>query len=145
MGEVALNFQPLAVSADAKRGFIGSSAFSEVYEIDLASFTALRGESNPIPITDEAADFISDQEIAEGGEILFVSSFNRSAVNAIDLTSSERTVLPTSLDFAFPDNPGVTGAGPMAIRPGVPGRDFTGPDLFVLTASPGTVSTATTY
>ncbi len=145
MGEVGLNFQPLAVSADAKRGFIGSSAFSELYEIDLQNFTALRGESNPIQITDEAADFISDQEIAEGGEILFVSSFNRSAVNAIDLTSSERTVLPTSLDFAFPDNPGITGAGPIAIRPGVPGLDFTGPDLFVLTASPGTVSTATTY
>ena len=145
MGQTALNFQPLAVSADAKRGFIGSSAFSEVYEIDLQNFTALRGPSNPIQITDEAADFISDQEIAEGGGILFVSSFNRSAVNAVDLASSERTVLPTSLNFAFPDNPGVTGAGPMAIRPGVPGIDFTGPDLFVLTASPGTVSTATTY
>jgi hypothetical protein len=145
MGEVALNFHPLALSADGKRGFIGSSTFSEVYEIDLPNFSALRGENNPIQITDESSDFISDQEIAEGGNILFVSSFNRSAVNAVDLTSSERSVLPSKLDFSFADNPGVTGAGPMAIRPGTPGLDFNGPDLFVLTASPGTVSTATTY
>ena len=145
MGEVALNFQPLAVTADGKRGFIGSSSFSELYEIDLPNFSALRGENNPIQVTDQAADFISDQEIAEGGEVLFISSFNRSAVNGVDLTSSDRTVLPKVLDFAFPENPGTTGAGPIAIRPGVPGRDFSGPDLFVLTSSPGTVSTATTY
>ena len=145
MGNVALNFQPLAISADAKLGFIGSSAFSELYEIDLQNFTALRGESNPIQVSDDESDFLSDQEITEGGKLLFVSSFNRSAVNAVDLSSSERTVLPTTLDFAFPDNPGLTGAGPMAIRPGIPSQDFKGPDLFVLTSSPGTVSTATTY
>lgn len=145
LGLVAANFQPLAVTEDGKSGFIGSSAFSEVYEIDLQNFVALRGSANPIEITGDTHDFITDQEIAFGGEVLFVSSFNRSAVNGVDLTNSSRNVLSKTLDFAIPSNPGVTGAGPMAIRPGQPGTDFSGADLFVLTSSPGTISAATTY
>src|SRR6185369_17470139 len=43
LGLVAANFQPLAVTEDGKSGFIGSSAFSEVYEIDLQNFGVLRG------------------------------------------------------------------------------------------------------
>lgn len=144
LGLVAANFQPLAVTEDGSSGFLGSSAFSEVYEIDLPGFTAKRGAANPIAITANPNDFITDQEIAFGGEILFVSSFNRSAVNAVDLTTASRDVVGHALDFEFPE-PGVTGAGPMAVRPGEPGADFTGPDLFVLTSSPGTISTATTY
>ncbi|MFO1464158.1 MAG: hypothetical protein U1F66_10315 [bacterium] len=145
LGKVAANFQPLAVTEDGKSGFIGSSAFSEVYEIDLGALTALRGAANPIEISGAANDFITDQDIAFGGELLFVSSFNRSAVNAVDLTTSDRKVLGNALDFAFPSSPGITGAGPMALRPGQPAADFSGPDLFVLTSSPGTISTATTY
>lgn len=144
LGLVAANFQPLALSEDGLSGFIGSSAYSEVYEINLQNFSTLRGAANPIEVTSTASDYITDQEIAFGGEILFVSSFNRSAVNAIDLTTDSREVLAKSLDFEFPE-PGVTGAGPMALRPGEPNTDFNGPDLFVLTSSPGTISTATTY
>jgi hypothetical protein len=33
----------------------------------------------------------------------------------------------------------------MALHPGQPNVDFTGPDLWVLTSSPGTVSSAKTY
>lgn len=144
LGLVAANFQPLAVTEDGTSGFLGSSAFSEIYEIDLQNFTAKRGAANPIAITSNDNDYITDQEIAFGGEILFVSSFNRSAVNAVDLTTAGREVVGHALDFEFPE-PGVTGAGPMAVRPGEPGADYTGPDLFVLTSSPGTISTGTTY
>lgn len=144
LGLVAANFQAMAVTEDGSSGFLGSSAFSEVYEINLQNLTAKRGASNPIEISSNDNDFITDQEIAFGGEILFVSSFNRSAVNAVDLTTDSRDVVGNSLDFEFPE-PGVTGAGPMALRPGEPGSDFTGADLFVLTSSPGTISTATTY
>ncbi len=145
LGKVAANFQPLAVTEDGSTGFIGSSAFSEVYEINLGSFTAVHGDANPISISGDANDYITDQAIAFGGDLLFVSSFNRSAVNAIDLTSSARTVLSKTLDFSFSTSPGVTGAGPIALRPGQPGNDFTGPDLYVITSSPGTISSATTY
>jgi hypothetical protein len=145
LGLVAANFTPLAVISDGSRGFIGSSSFSEVYEINLDNFSAVRSASDPIQIFDTEADFITDQKITEDGDILFVSSGDQMAVRAIDLTSPNREVLPEILDFSFPGNPSASGAGPMAIRPGVPGADYSGPDLFLLTGSPGTVSTAKTY
>ncbi len=145
LGMVGINFRPLAVTSDESAAFIGSSTFSEVYEIDLDSFTVVRGQNNPIEIFDVEADYISDQELAFGDQVLFVSSYNQSGVKGIDLSSSERNVLPEILDFAFEVNPGVTGAGPIAVRPGRPTIDYTGPDLFVLTGDPGTISTATTY
>jgi hypothetical protein len=90
-------------------------------------------------------DYISDQAMAFGDEVLMVSSFNHSSIRGVDLTAEPLAALGAELDFAFPENPGVTGAGPMALRPGQPGVDFGGPDLWVLTGSPGTVSAATTY
>jgi len=145
LGKVALNFQPLAVTQDQSRGFIGSSTYSEVYEIDLDHFQALRGTNNPIPIYNSSSDFLSDQKIAEGDQVLFVSSFNNSAIRGVDLQDANLGVLPKILDFAFTGNPGTTGAGPTALRPGIPGKDFQGPDLWVLTSNPGTLSSATTY
>jgi hypothetical protein len=144
LGMVAANFQPLAVNEAETRAYIGSAAFSEVYEINPSTFQILRGETNPIVLYG-GNDYISDQVLTFGEEVLMVSSFNHSTVRAIDLTANPLTALGAELDFAFPENPGVTGAGPMALRPGQPGVDFGGPDLWVLTGSPGTVSAATTY
>lgn len=145
LGLVAANFQALAVNAAETLGFIGSSAFSEMYEIDLDQFLTLRGKDDPIVLFEGDDDFISDQKIAYGDQVLFASSFNNSGVKGVDLTDPNRMVLANVLDFSFESNPGVTGAGPMALRPGQPGVDFFGPDLWVLTASPGTLSNATTY
>ncbi|MDX1386321.1 MAG: hypothetical protein R3257_01940 [bacterium] len=145
LGLVAVNFQALAVNAPETLGFIGSSAFSEMYEIDLENFLALRGKDDPIVLFAGDDDFISDQEIAYGDQVLFASSFNHSGVKGVDLTDPNRMVLPNVLDFSFESNPGVTGAGPMALRPGQAGIDYSGPDLWVLTASPGTLSNARTY
>ncbi len=145
LGMVAANFGSIAVTSDGSRGFIGSSAFSEVYEINLDNLSVIRGAANPIQIFNSEADFITDQKLNESGDILFVSSGNHMAVRVIDLTSPDLTVLPDILDFSFPGNPSASGAGPMAIRPGIPGEDFSGPDLIVLTGSPGTVSAAKTY
>lgn len=144
LGMVTANFRPLAVNAAQTRAYIGSAAFSEVYEINLGNFQVLRGENNPIVIYG-GEDFISDQAMAFGDEVLMVSSFNHSSIRAVDRTTNLFSVLGTELDFAFPENPGVTGAGPMALRPGQPGIDFGGPDLWVLTGSPGTISAARTY
>jgi len=144
LGKVAANFQSLALTSDHSRGFVGSSSFSEVYAIDLDHFSVLRGINDPITVFD-GADFISDQSVAFGDHVLFVSSFNNSALRAIDLDDQDLGVLPTVLNFGFEGNPGTTGAGPMALRPGMPGDDFQGPDLWVLTSNPGTLSSAKTY
>ncbi|HCU23914.1 MAG TPA: hypothetical protein DF383_02765 [Deltaproteobacteria bacterium] len=145
LGKVAANFRAMAVTEDGAEGFLGSSAFSEVYEINLRNFSVQRGIDNPISVSALEQDYISDQTIPFGGKLLFVSSFNQSQVFAIDLADPNLPVLEQSLNFAFSENPGVTGAGPMAVRPGEPGVDFSGPDLFVLTNAPGTISTAKTY
>jgi hypothetical protein len=84
--------------------------------------------------------------MGHAGAGLFACSFNHNSVFAFDLTGAEPSLLPNSVDLSFPSNPGgVSGAGPAALRPGEPGVDFTGPDLFVLTGSPGTVAAIKTY
>jgi hypothetical protein len=146
LGLVGADFSPLAVTSDETHGYVGSFLFSQVYEIDLETFTATRGISDPIIVFDSSTDFISDQKLSGGEELLFVSSFNNSGVKAVDLTSPDLSVLPRILDFLIEPNAfGITGAGPMAVRPGQPTVDFIGPDLIVLTSDPGTVSTAQTY
>lgn len=145
LGPVAANFQSLAIDPEQNWAFVGSAAYSEIYQIDLGNFQILRGEDNPIVVSGGSEDFISDQALAWGGQILFAASFNNSAVYGIALNEGQIEVLPGLLDFSFSGNPGVTGAGPMALRPGQPGADFTGPDLWVLTSNPGSLSHALTY
>lgn len=145
LGRVGANFQPLALTSDGRRGFVASSTFSEIYEIDMEKFKVVHGAANPISVSGNDADFMTDQEVAFGDQVLFVSSFNTSSVRAVDLSGTGAEVLPNLLNYAFEGNPGVTGASALSLRPGQPGVDFTGPDLWVMTASPGTLSNARTY
>lgn len=145
LGKVGANYQALAIDGDQELAYVGSAAYSQVYQLNLNPLQILRGGSDPIVVSNVPDDYITDQEMAWGSEVLFLSSFNQSAVLGLDLTADNFPVLPQVLDFSFPNNPGVTGAGPMALRPGQPGLDFGGPDLWVLTSNPGSLSHATTY
>lgn len=144
LGLVAANFQPVAVTTDESQAFVGSTIFNQAYQIDLNSFSVLRGVDNPIQVFTEEVGYISDQALDNNEETLWVSGFNQSAVHGIDLNDPSLPVLPDILNFAFPENPGVTGIGPIAFRPGQPEVDFNGPNLWVLTAFPGTLSAANT-
>lgn len=143
LGKVAASYSSLAIS-DSGKAFIGSAAYSEVYEFDLISGQVLRGEVNPIVISDKEIDYIVDQKIHPSGNRLFVSSYNNNYVRAVDLGNTQRPVEKTIWDFDMEVNPGLTGAGAMAFRLGEAGVDYIGHDLMVLTGNPGTLSTALT-
>jgi hypothetical protein len=146
---VAASFHGLALTHDGSRGFIGSAAYGQVYEVDLINRQVLRGIDNPHIVTD-GYDFISDVDLSVGNHFLFAASFEQSSVYPFDLSQ----IPPTRGDafvVGYPsgvteENPSGanTGAGPMAVRPGSRGIDYQGADLFVLTGYPGTLVAITT-
>jgi hypothetical protein len=147
LGMTTPAFRPWAVSPDGKHAFLGSGSGGYVIEIDLDSLQVVRGEGNPIVVTSaqNGTDFLDDVVMGHDGNALFVMSFNHSSVYGLDLTQGEPRLLDQVIDLSFPGSAGITGAGPAALRPGSPGVDFTGPDLFVLTGDPGTVAAIKTY
>ncbi len=143
LGKVAASYSSLAIT-DQGRAFIGSAAFSEVYEIDLNSLEVIHGEDKPLMVSEITDDYIVDQEIHPDGDRLFVSSFNNNFVRAFDLSDPNQALEETIWNFDLEANPGLTGAGAIAFRLGKVGVDFIGHDLMVLTGNPGTLSTALT-
>ncbi|GEM_PF-2155989 len=140
-------FRSWAVSPDGSKAFIGSASGGFVMEISLAPFQVLRGVTNPIVIADGSlgTDFIDDVVMANDGGGIYPMSFNHSSVYAVDLTGSVPQLMSKVVSLAAPGNPGITAAGPGAMRPGQAGVDFNGPSLFVLTGSPGTIAVINTF
>ncbi|MBI2974386.1 MAG: hypothetical protein HYY43_02195 [Deltaproteobacteria bacterium] len=149
LGIAGLSFQEMAVTKDGKRGFIGSIAYGEMYEVDFENYSAIHDHSSPIAVTNGESAYLSAQVLNFDGSFLFVSSFNDSTVYPIDIKSSPPKVLggyfspePFILGYesgVTEENPSgtVTGAGPIAIRKFA--AENPGPDLFVLTGFPGTI------
>ncbi|MBI2337471.1 MAG: hypothetical protein HYU97_11995 [Deltaproteobacteria bacterium] len=147
MGMVGLTFKKIAYAAEDNLGFIGSYMENKCYAIDLNAMTTVRGASNPIYLGSQQTQlqFISDMAVRADGELLAVASFNDNKIFGIDLGDANYPLLSEVLDFTETDNPGVTGVGPIAFRPGTPGTDFSGPDLFIIQASPGVLKAVQTY
>ncbi len=149
LGLAGLSFQEIAVTKDGKRGFIGSIAYGEIYEVDLENYSALHDHSSPIAVTNGESAYLSAQVLNFDDSFLFVSSFNDSIVYPIDIRSSPPHVSsgyfspePFILGYesgVTEENPSgtVTGAGPIARRTDV--AEKPGSDLFVLTGFPGTL------
>lgn len=149
LGYFGASFHRPALTEDKSRAFIGSAAYGRVYEIDLINKQVLRGISNPIAVS-SSSDYISDVVLGFDDSLLFASSFEQSSVIQIDLTK-ENPVETNQYVVGFPagvtsENPSGanTGAGPLAIRPGTKGIDFSGPELFVVTGYPGKLVSITT-
>ncbi len=143
IGAVAANFQPLELTKDGARGFLGSASRGEVYELDLINRQVLRGPNNPIVVTSDG-DMITDVALSVDDSFLFAASFEQSAVYPFDLTKDYEKGDPFIVGFpagVSEENPtgANSGAGPMAVRPGTRGTDYIGADLFVLTGFPGTM------
>lgn len=145
LGQVAASFHAAAVTIDGSLAFVGSSAFGEVYEIDLINISALRGKNNPLMITDES-DYMTDVKLSQDNSHIFIASFEKSAVYPVDISDianpevKDPIVVGYSSDVTTENPTGAnTGAGPIAVRPGTRGIDYEGPDLFILTGYPGTL------
>lgn len=157
LGEAALSFQEMAVTSDGAYAYIGSASFGEVYATDFINRSALYSHADPIRITgsSEGSDYLSSVALGYDNWYLFAASFDNSSIYTVDVTTSPPAVLPSAFPepfvLGFPkgvtaENPTgtCTGVGAIAVRPGTPGIDFSGPDLFALTGSPGTLVTIST-
>lgn len=140
----ALAFFAPAVDAEGRFAYYGSSAFSEVYQLDVVKKTFTRNLLSPIALgATNAADYLTAIALSDSGERAYVGSFDLSSVFLLDLMGSPVAALSTSYVVGFPkgvsaDNPsGVnTGISDMAMRPGTS-------DLYILTGNPGTLVTIT--
>lgn len=151
-GLAALSFTAPAVDAEGRFAYIGSSAFSEVFQLDILQRSFTRDLNNPIVLDSSIdADYITGIALTPDGRRAYVGSFDTSSVFMLNLATSPITAFSSSYVVGFPkgvtaENPtGVnTGVGDIAIRPGTPGVDFKGADIFILTGNPGTLATIAT-
>lgn len=86
----------IALSPDGRIAYLGNSLNGNLYKIDIANRTVLRGLENPIPLTREFT-FISDVEVTADGRYVLATSFN----------TDELYIFPSATDMpgsgAYPD------------------------------------------
>ncbi len=144
LGPIAAAPYGIALTLDGSRGFAGSAAYGDAYEIDLINRQVLRGKDNPIVVSD-SSDYVSALALSVDDQYLYASSFEQSAVVPFDLSAAD-PARGNPFVVGFPsgvtdENPSGanTGAGPLAVRPGSRDIDYQGEDLFILTGYPGTM------
>lgn len=140
----ALAFFAPAVDAEGRFAYYGSSAFSEVYQLDVVKKVFTRSLLNPITLgAANAADYLTAITFSSSFDRAYVGSFDTSSVFMVDLMESPIAALPTSYAIGFPK--GVTEENPSGINTGIsdmttrPGTN----DLYILTGNPGTLVTIT--
>ncbi len=144
LGRAGAAFHGVTLTYDGTMGYVGSAAYGHVYQIDFSSERVVRGLSNPIVVSD-GTDYITDVTLSTDNRYLFASSFEQSAIFPFDLSEINPTRGdPFVIGYASgvsAENPtgANTGAGALAVRPGLRGEDYTGADLFTLTGYPGTL------
>lgn len=152
LGMGAPGFQPIAITPDRRFGFLASAAYREVYQIDLSVIPddfegeggvrslaegVVADHTHPIRIGGGGKGFLPQIAIEPGGRIAFVTDFEGGTLHPLDVGSIPARPFPQAIRITDPvPAAGEIGPGPLAFRPGIPPRDFTGPDLFVLTGFP---------
>ena len=134
----------ITVSPDGRRGYVASQAAAEVYVLDLEDLGLELGNGATADLdarylgayslpTNATTNFISSLGLSHTGDYLYAVSFNESVLYVIDLTAPglgaavsgfQRTADTTNYEGL---------ANSVAVRPGVPGTDFSGPSLYVMT------------
>ncbi len=107
-------------------------------KVDLISGDVINGTDNPIVITDlDSLNLTAD--VAIRGNLLFTTLFDTDQIAVVDTDTDEVSPFPYIAPFpagirAFdPGSDLFDGVQSLAIRPGVPGVDFDGPDIFFIT------------
>ena len=156
LGMAAPGMEEIALTPDHTRGFLGSVSYNHVYELSLTGLYDLVGtEPAVIPLLDNlviaglddpilvddspplTADLVAQVVVDSKGERAYAASFNSGHVAVLNLGTVPATRRSMAIPVTEPvPNLGEVGPGPMAIRQGTIGVDFTGPDLFVLTGAP---------
>ncbi len=124
---------------DQRFGYIGLGLVGAMLKVDLENNTIVNGTSNPIILTDlSGLNFTSDIKIRDDG-LGFTTLFNTDQIVAIDTATD--TINPFPFIAPFPvgirgDDPSsdfFEGPQDLVIRPGTPGVDFQGADIFFIT------------
>jgi len=88
----------IALSPDVSCAYFGSALSGNVYKVDLASRSVLRGADDPITVTDEYT-FISDLAFSPDGHWLLATSFNTDELYVIDPATDEVNPAPYVAPF----------------------------------------------
>lgn len=129
----------LEPTPDGKFGYIGLGLVGALLKVDLKNNILINGPSNPIVVTDlSGLDFTADIKIRADG-LGFTTLFNTDQIAVIDTATD--TINPFPFIAPFPsglraDNPSseiFDGVQSIDIRPGKPGTDFKGADIFFIT------------
>lgn len=127
----------LAATSDGF-GYMGLGLVGSLLKVDLISGDVINGTSNPIVITDTTG-LNNTSPVAIRDNLLFTTLFNSDQIAVLDTNNDELNPFPYMAPFpagirAFdPDANLFDGVQTLAIRPGIPGVDFQGPDIFFIT------------
>ena len=161
LGMGAPSYKPIAIAPDASRALLGSVSYNSVYEIDLTVLddslescpdpvplldgAVLAGPDNPIVVglsEEEVHDFIVQVGVNWNGTRAYATGSDSGTLSILEVETRESVASPKTpvqvLALTPPLDPqtpplGEVMPGPLAVRPGRPGSDYAGPDLFVLT------------
>ena len=134
-----------ALSADGQHLYVGSLLRPELYKIEVASATLLRGPQTPITLFASAEVQSIFSLVAHPSGLVFASSFNTDQVYAIDGLDDAVSPWPFAEPFAVGEGgQAFAGAHALALRHGRNGVDFRGPDFAVLMSLAARVATIDT-
>jgi hypothetical protein len=129
---------PLVATPDGRFGYTGLGLVGALLKVDLISGDIINGTDDPIVITDlDSLNLTADVAIRD--DLLFTTLFLTDQIAVVDTDTDEVNPFPYIAPFpagirAF--NPGsdfFDGVQSLAIRPGEPGVNFSGPDIFFIT------------
>ena len=164
LGFAAPSFKKIALTPDGTRGYLGSAAYNHVYELDLTGLEnylgicndedppvladkVLHGSRNPNPpiratLDPEGSTNLVPQVVLDyGGTRAYATGYNSGTLAVLELETVPGFPSPrTPIEVIQVTDPMPTqneaGPGPLAVRPGIPGESFQGPDLYVVTGLP---------
>jgi hypothetical protein len=129
---------PLVSTPDGRFGYTGLGLVGALLKIDLQTGDVVNGTDDPIVITDlDSLNLTAD--IAIRDDLLFTTLFLADQIAVIDTDTDEVNPFPYIAPFpagirAFdPGSNFFDGVQSLAIRPGEPGVNFSGPDIFFIT------------
>ncbi len=119
-------------------GYTGLGLVGALLKVDLFEGTVINGPDNPIIITDlTGLNNTADIAIKDG--LLFTTLFNSDQVAVLDTSTDQVdpfpyiTPFPAGIRGDDPNSQLFDGVQSLAIRPGEPGVDFTGADIYFIT------------
>ncbi|MCI0482232.1 MAG: hypothetical protein L0213_11680, partial [Candidatus Dadabacteria bacterium] len=129
---------PLVATLDGRFGYTGLGLVGALLKIDLQTGEVINGTDDPIVITNlDSLNLTAD--IAIRDDLLFATLFGTDQIAVVDTDADVVNPFPYIAPFpagirAFdPDSDLFDGVQSLAIRPGEPGVNFTGPDIFFIT------------